>query len=101
MDATAAGLRLADARIAPVCVRRPDWRPGGDARPDLTILSRREQEIYTLIYSGGDSDLQLASKLSISVKTVGHHVCSILEKLGYGSRHQIRPRSRKRPQVLR
>jgi DNA-binding NarL/FixJ family response regulator len=51
-----------------------------DIRADPKGLTRREREVLTLI-AAGHSDADIATKLSISRKTVGHHVESILTKL--------------------
>lgn len=94
IEATAAGLQVNDLRVSPVCERNREPAAPEDSQPDLSALTRRETEIYALIYSEGASDFQLARKLSISAKTVGHHVSSILMKLGYESRHEIHPHRR-------
>jgi len=61
----------------------------GHARPPehLGLLSRREQEILTLVRSGL-SNKEIAQKLSIEVATVKNHVHNLLTKLHVGSRAQ-------------
>jgi DNA-binding NarL/FixJ family response regulator len=61
-------------------------------------LSRREREVLTLI-AAGHSDADIATKLSISPKTVGHHVESILTKLGVENRTQAAAQARQ-PQTI-
>jgi DNA-binding CsgD family transcriptional regulator len=64
-----------------------------DIRADPDGLSRREREVLTLI-AAGHSDADIATKLSISRKTVGHHVESILTKLGVENRTQAAAQAR-------
>ncbi|WP_245831480.1 response regulator transcription factor [Mycobacterium terramassiliense] len=56
-------------------------------------MSRREREVLTLV-AAGHSDADIATKLSLSPKTVGHHVESILDKLGAENRTQAAVRAR-------
>jgi DNA-binding CsgD family transcriptional regulator len=69
-----------------------------DIRADPDGLSRREREVLTLI-AAGHSDADIATKLSISPKTVGHHVESILAKLGVENRTQAAAQARQ-PQII-
>ena len=48
-------------------------------------LTRREQEVLRLV-AAGHSNRQIAERLSISGRTVEHHVLHLLTKLGAGSR---------------
>lgn len=48
-------------------------------------LTRREQEVLRLVATG-DTNKSIASKLSLSEKTIERHVGNILEKLGVPSR---------------
>lgn len=48
-------------------------------------LTRREAEVLRLL-AEGHADKEIAAALNISRHTVGHHVASILAKLGVGSR---------------
>ncbi|WP_049774172.1 MULTISPECIES: helix-turn-helix transcriptional regulator [unclassified Nocardioides] len=52
---------------------------------DGVVLSRREQEVLSLVVEGL-SNAEIAERLFISVKTAGHHVSNILTKLGVRSR---------------
>jgi DNA-binding NarL/FixJ family response regulator len=48
-------------------------------------LTAREMEVLALL-AEGRTNLQLARRLHLSTKTVGHHVSAILDKLGVRSR---------------
>jgi DNA-binding NarL/FixJ family response regulator len=51
----------------------------------MGALSRREVEVLRLV-AEGLSNAEIAQRLFISTKTAGHHVSSILMKLGLRSR---------------
>jgi len=53
----------------------------------LSMLTAREREILDLVASGG-SNLDIATKLFISEKTVRNHLTAIFDKLGVTSRSQ-------------
>jgi DNA-binding CsgD family transcriptional regulator len=71
-------MRLAGVKGIP---RGP--RPGTKANPEG--LTAREMEILALLV-GGLSNAEISSQLSIALKTVDHHVSSILSKLDVHSR---------------
>lgn len=52
---------------------------------DLGVLTGREQQVLQLV-ARGLTNPEIADRLKISVKTAGHHVSSILAKLGLRSR---------------
>ena len=67
----------------PALVQQP---PPTDERTER--LTRREREVALLI-GGGMTNRQIAFELSISERTVEHHVRKILKKLGFPSRSRI------------
>jgi DNA-binding CsgD family transcriptional regulator len=58
-------------------------------------LTRREREVLGLL-ADGRTDAEIATTLSISPKTVGRHVGSILAKLGVDNRVQAAARALQR-----
>ena len=87
-----AAARRARERLVALRGRTPRSRRA-DIRSDPNGLTMREREVLTLI-SAGHSDAAIATMLSISPKTVGHHVTSILAKLGVDNRTQAAAHAR-------
>ena len=56
--------------------------------PELDQLTTREREVLRLI-ARGYAYKQVASKLSISVKTVETHITAVLRKLQLSNRHEL------------
>ena len=52
-----------------------------------SILTKRENEIFTLLVSGS-STKDIASFLNISEKTVRNHISNVMQKLGVKGRAQ-------------
>jgi len=59
-----------------------------DADPELDALTPREQEVLRQI-ARGYAYKQVATRLSISVKTVETHVSAVLRKLQLSNRHEL------------
>lgn len=59
-----------------------------ESDPDLDILTPREQEVLRQIARGYQYK-QIATRLSISIKTVETHVSSVLRKLQLSNRHEL------------
>jgi DNA-binding NarL/FixJ family response regulator len=74
----------ADADKAAVFLRRLGVK-GRTGPKNLELLSNREVEVLRLV-ALGLSNAEIAARLFISTKTAGHHVSSILSKLGLRSR---------------
>ena len=81
-----AARRRAQQRLAALRGPTPRSRPA-DFLADPHGLSRREREVLALV-AAGHNNVDIAAQLSISRKTVGHHVSSILAKLGVDNRIQ-------------
>ena len=60
--------------------------PRASTREHAAGLTVREQEVLSLL-AGGLRNAEIAERLVVSEKTVGHHVSSILGKLGVRSRY--------------
>jgi DNA-binding CsgD family transcriptional regulator len=73
-----------DADAAAELLRRHGVK-GRTGPKDAGLLTRREQEVLHLV-SEGLSNAEIAARLHLSTKTVGHHVSSVLAKLGVKSR---------------
>jgi len=67
--------------------RRLSQQVPWDAEEDLVALTRREQEVLSLVAEGA-SDKEIADALHISVHTVKSHMRNILAKLHVGSRYE-------------
>lgn len=59
-----------------------------DADPELDALTPREREVLRQI-ARGHAYKQIATRLSISVKTVETHVSAVLRKLQLSNRHEL------------
>jgi DNA-binding CsgD family transcriptional regulator/tetratricopeptide (TPR) repeat protein len=57
-------------------------------------LTDRQAEVLELLCEGL-TDAEIAARLSLSAKTVGHHVSALLAKLGVGSRRQAAAAARR------
>lgn len=61
--------------------------PRASTRANPAGLTPRQDEILRLV-ADGLRNAQIAERLFISEKTVGHHVSAILRKLGVETRHE-------------
>lgn len=95
-DATAEALRVLDGFGAVVPARRlrAELRerglrvprgPRASTAADPTGLTARQLEVLALI-ADGLSNAQIAERLTVSAKTVDHHVSAVLGKLGVATR---------------
>jgi DNA-binding CsgD family transcriptional regulator len=85
------GARQAALRLRRRLRHRGDLRvPRGPNRTTAANpagLTGRQVEVLQLL-AEGLTDAEIAARLSLSTKTVGHHVSALLAKLGIRSRHQ-------------
>ena len=82
----AAGARARAPRPPSPHVARGRFRAGARRAPDADHeLTPRELEVLTLV-AAGRTNREIAEALFVSEKTAGHHVSSILRKLGVRSR---------------
>ena len=83
------GARCAGARVARLLrrrgVRELQLGPRGTTKFNPAGLTGRELEVLTLV-ADGLRNSEIATRLFLSEKTVGHHVSAILRKLGVSSR---------------
>ena len=76
---------LSAEKTAPPTAPVPERPPAGEP---ISTLTRREEEVAVLV-ALGFTNREISSRLSISERTAGNHVASILKKLGLRSRAQI------------
>ena len=96
-DAAVARARSAYRRLEALGARREAARAAGflrsrgitppPGRRKLETLSGRERDVLTLLVEGLTNP-EIAARLYLSRRTVGHHVSSILRKLGLRSRSE-------------
>src|SRR5689334_20849586 len=67
----------------------PEVRSVEDTKKSWQKLTNREKEVARLA-AQRMRDAEIADQLFLSQKTVGHHLSSILRKLGIDSRHDIK-----------
>lgn len=77
-------------RLRELGVRSVPRGPRPPAAADPAGLTARESEVLVLL-TRGRTDREIAAGLQLSVRTVGHHVSSILRKTGAGNRRELRP----------
>jgi DNA-binding CsgD family transcriptional regulator len=78
-------LRLLGAQLIPA-------GPRTTTRADPLRLTRREREVLDLVCAG-HTNAEIAARLFISAKTVGHHVSAVLAKLDVPSRNAAAARA--------
>jgi predicted ATPase/DNA-binding CsgD family transcriptional regulator len=86
--AWAAGAAMAPERAVAAALAEPVAGPPPSGRRSAGLLTPREEDVANLL-ARGLTNRQIATALSISERTVDHHVGSILNRLGLESRTQI------------
>jgi DNA-binding CsgD family transcriptional regulator/tetratricopeptide (TPR) repeat protein len=81
-----------DAKLRAIGAKVPRG-PRPSTRANVGGLTDREMEVLDLL-DGGLRNAEIAAKLHLSEKTVGHHVSAILAKLGVSSRLEAVRRAR-------
>ena len=85
---TARGEALCSPRVAGDAFRRLSVLAAGSTpHADLSVLTRREQEVIDLL-AQGLSNKQIAQRLHIQVATVKNHVHNVLKKLDVKGRRE-------------
>lgn len=69
---------------------RSNRGPRASTRRNVAGLTARQLEVADLL-AEGLSDAEIAGRLFITLKTVGHHVSAVLSKLGVARRHEVGP----------
>jgi len=80
--------RRSPQRLRQICARGIPRGPRPGTRANPANLTLRELEILPLLVDGLQNG-EIADQLFLSVKTVGHHVSSILNKLGVRRRADV------------
>jgi DNA-binding NarL/FixJ family response regulator len=83
------GRQRAARRLRQLGVRSIPRGPRDGTGPDG--LTAREQEVLARLRAG-DTDGEIAARLHLSPRTVGHHVSAVLPKTGRSSRRDLRDR---------
>ena len=76
-------------RLRELGIRSVPRGPRGTTAADPHGLTAREQEVLGWLRAGL-TDVEIAARLHLSAKTVGHHVSAVLRKTGSRSRRELR-----------
>jgi DNA-binding NarL/FixJ family response regulator len=85
----APGRSRAARRLRELGVRSIPRGPRPATADDPDGLTPREREVASLL-RGGLTDPEIAFRLHLSVRTVGHHVSAVLGKTGARTRRDLR-----------
>ncbi|SOD70430.1 predicted ATPase [Jatrophihabitans sp. GAS493] len=84
------GRQRAARRLRELGVRSIPRGPRASTAQQADGLTNREQEVLGWVRRGY-TDAEIAARLQLSVKTVGHHVSAVLRKTGSRSRRDLQP----------
>lgn len=79
--------RLLRGRLRALGVKTVPRGPQASTRDNPAGLTARQMEVLTLL-AAGSTNVEIAQRLVVSVRTVDHHVSALLRKLGVASRQQ-------------
>ncbi|SDI97145.1 Predicted ATPase [Frankineae bacterium MT45] len=82
------GRQRAARRLRELGVRSIPRGPRASTAQQADGLTSREQEVLSWVRQGY-TDAEIAARLQLSVKTVGHHVSAVLRKTGSRSRREL------------
>jgi DNA-binding NarL/FixJ family response regulator len=88
IERVAAGDAVFSPRLAGFVLDAFAQRPAAELAPELEELTLREREVLRLL-ARGYAYKEIASRLSISVKTVETHASAVLRKLQLSNRREL------------
>jgi DNA-binding CsgD family transcriptional regulator/tetratricopeptide (TPR) repeat protein len=83
----AAAARKVRGRLRDLGARRIPRGPAPTTRTNPAGLTARQLEVFRLL-AGGLTNRQIANELVVSIRTVDHHVSTVLRKLGVATRQE-------------
>ncbi|MFA9430574.1 AAA family ATPase [Egicoccus sp. AB-alg2] len=84
--------RLVRRRLRELGVRRLPRGPQATTREHPAGLTERQAQVLALL-TEGMTNVEIADRLVLSVRTVDHHVAAVLQKLGVDSRREAAARA--------
>jgi DNA-binding CsgD family transcriptional regulator/tetratricopeptide (TPR) repeat protein len=84
--------RTVRTRLRDLGTRRIPRGPAAATRANPAGLTTRQLEVFELL-AGGLTNRQIADRLVVSIRTVDHHVSTVLSKLGVATRQEAAARA--------